>query len=194
MHRRNVAERSIRTFKAHFLAILVGVDRNFPKYMWDNLLVQTESTINLMRQATLNPIFSAWEYYNGAFDYPATPLGPIGCKIIIHTTSNKRKSWDQRGREGFSVRPALRHYRCIQAIDSKTKALIIIDTAEYLHEYLMQPHITEEDRMTHAIQFLTAELKDAPESIFDSQLAEIESVRAIFTNGRTIKSSVHKKQ
>ena len=82
--------------------------------MWDNLLVQTEPTINILRQATLNPSMSAWEYYNGAFDYTATPLGPIGCKIIIHTTSNKRKSWDQRGLEVFSVGPALQHYHCIQ--------------------------------------------------------------------------------
>ena len=40
VHRRNVAERAIRTFKARFLAILDGVDPNSPKYMWDNLLVQ----------------------------------------------------------------------------------------------------------------------------------------------------------
>ena len=90
VHRRNVAERAIRTFKANFLAILAEVDPHFPKYMWDNLLVHTELTINLMRQATLNPRISAWEYYNGAFNYTATPLRPIGCKIIIHTTSNKR--------------------------------------------------------------------------------------------------------
>ena len=55
VHIINVAERAIRTFKAHFLAILAGVDPNFPKYMWDNLLVQTELTINLLRQATRNP-------------------------------------------------------------------------------------------------------------------------------------------
>ena len=34
-HRRNVSERAIRTFKANFLAILAGIDTNFPKYMWD---------------------------------------------------------------------------------------------------------------------------------------------------------------
>ena len=89
VHRRNVAERAIRTLKAHFLAILSGVDPNFPKYMWDNLLVQTELTINLLRQATLNPSMSEWEYYNGAFDYTETPLGLIGCKIIIHTNSKQ---------------------------------------------------------------------------------------------------------
>ena len=98
VHRRNVTERAIRTFKSHFLEILAGVDPDFPKFMWDNFLVQTELTINLLRQATINPIMPAWEYYNGSFDYTATPLRPIRCKIMIHTTSNKRKSWDQIGR------------------------------------------------------------------------------------------------
>ena len=61
VHRRNIAERAIREFKAHFLEILAGVDPDFPKFMWYNLLVQTELTINLLRQATLNPRMSAWE-------------------------------------------------------------------------------------------------------------------------------------
>ena len=103
LHQINVAGRAIRTFKAHFLPVLAGVDPTFSKFMWDKLLVQTELKINLLRQDTLKPSMSAWEYFNGAFDYTATPWGPIGCKIIIHTTSNKRKSWDQRGREVFSV-------------------------------------------------------------------------------------------
>ena len=121
VHRKNIAERAIRTFKAHFLAILAGVDPDLPIYMWDNLLAQTELTINFLKQETLNTRISAWEYYNGAFDYSATPLGPLGCKIMIHYTSNTRKSWDQRGREGFSVVPALQNYRCIQAIEGEKK-------------------------------------------------------------------------
>ena len=60
VHRRNAAERVIRIFKANVLAVLAGVDTNFPKFMWDNLLVQTELTINLLRQATLKPSMSAW--------------------------------------------------------------------------------------------------------------------------------------
>ena len=167
VHRRNVAERAIRTFKAHFLAILAGVDPNLPKYMWENLLVQTELTIKLLQKATLKPSMPAWEYFNGAFDYTATPLGPIGCNIIIHATSNKRKSWDQRGREGFSVGPALQHYHCIQEIDSKTKALIVTDIVEYLHEYLTQPHVTAEDRMTHTKHVWSSALKNVPTSIYN---------------------------
>ena len=101
---------------------------------------------------------------------------------MTHNTSNKIKSWEQIGREGFSVGTALQNYRCIQAIDGKTKVLIIAYTSEYLRRYLTQPHIIAEDRMTHAIQFLTAALKDVPASICNSQLAVIDAVRAIFTN------------
>ena len=121
--------------------------------MWDHLSVETKLITNFLRQATLNQSMSAWKYYNGAFYYTETPLGTIGCKINIHATQNKRKLWDQRGREGFSLGPALQHYRCMQAIDGNTKTLIITDATKYLHEYLTHPHITSEDRMTHAIHF-----------------------------------------
>ena len=116
VHQRNIADKAIRIFKADCISVLDGVYPNFPKLMSDNLLVQTELTINLIWLATLNPSMSAWEYFNDAFDFTATTLGTIGCKLIMHTTKNKLESWDHREREGFSVGPALEHYRCIQAI------------------------------------------------------------------------------
>ena len=60
VHCRNAAERAIRTFKAHFLAILSDVGSYFPSSLWDTLLPQTELTLNLLRQATLAPDMSAW--------------------------------------------------------------------------------------------------------------------------------------
>ena len=59
MHCQNMAERAICTFKDHFLAILAGIDSAFPPYLWDLLLPQVELTLNLLRQATLNPRISA---------------------------------------------------------------------------------------------------------------------------------------
>jgi hypothetical protein len=58
MHRRNRAERAIRTFKDNFLAILAGVDAAFPPYLWDLLLPQEELTLNHLWQSTLNPRIS----------------------------------------------------------------------------------------------------------------------------------------
>ena len=63
VHCRNAAEHAIRTFKAHFLASIAGVDRAFPSSLWDTLLPQMELTLKLLRQATLAPEISAWEYY-----------------------------------------------------------------------------------------------------------------------------------
>ena len=62
VHRRNAAENAIRDFNAHFLAILAGVDRAFPRSLWVTLLPHTKITLNLLRQATLAPDISVWEY------------------------------------------------------------------------------------------------------------------------------------
>ena len=50
MHQRNAAKHAIRTFKAHFLAILAGIDTAYPTNQWDLLLPHTELTLNLLRQ------------------------------------------------------------------------------------------------------------------------------------------------
>ena len=38
MHWRNVAERAIQTFKAHFISIMTGDASNFPSHQWDILI------------------------------------------------------------------------------------------------------------------------------------------------------------
>ena len=48
MHRRNITERMIQTFKSHFLSIIAGVSAIFPKFLWDKLLLQTGTTLNLI--------------------------------------------------------------------------------------------------------------------------------------------------
>ena len=37
-HRRNIAEKAIQTFKNHFVSILCGTDKDFPLYLWADLL------------------------------------------------------------------------------------------------------------------------------------------------------------
>ena len=55
VHLRNAAEHAIETFKVRFLSVLAGFDPTLPKYLWDLLLDQTKLTLNLLRQATLDP-------------------------------------------------------------------------------------------------------------------------------------------
>ena len=55
VHQRNIAEKAIHTFKAYFLSVLAVVNPTFLNFLWDNLLVQTEITLKLLRKTTLNP-------------------------------------------------------------------------------------------------------------------------------------------
>eukprot|EP00804_Cyclotella_cryptica_P025750 CCRYP_002938-RA/>CCRYP_002938-RA protein AED:0.38 eAED:0.38 QI:0/0/0/1/0/0/2/0/236 len=124
IHRRNLAERAIQTFKAHFLSILPNVSKAFPNYIWDKLIPQTELTLNLLRQSSITPSLSAWEYFNNTpFNFDATPLGPCGCPVIIHNKPSKRSPWALCGHDGFNIGPALSHYCCFQVVDADTKAI-----------------------------------------------------------------------
>ena len=78
IHLQNSSQREIRTFKAQFISILAGVVDDLPRRHWDQLLPKAESTLNLLRQAKIKPELSAWTYMMGAFNYDATPLGPLG--------------------------------------------------------------------------------------------------------------------
>ena len=46
IHRRNKAERAVRTWKNHFTATLAGVNPDFPLAAWDKLIEQSEITLN----------------------------------------------------------------------------------------------------------------------------------------------------
>ena len=49
MHRRNAAERGIRTWKNHFVAGLSSTDSKFPLSLWSKLIEQANITLNLLQ-------------------------------------------------------------------------------------------------------------------------------------------------
>jgi hypothetical protein len=68
-HRRDAAERAIRTFKEHFAAGLSSVEPTFPLHLWDRLLPQAEITLNLLRTSRLHPQLSPAAHFRGLVDY-----------------------------------------------------------------------------------------------------------------------------
>jgi hypothetical protein len=47
-HQRDSAERAIRTWKNHFIAGLASTNKQFPLHLWDQLIPQTVTTLNLL--------------------------------------------------------------------------------------------------------------------------------------------------
>jgi hypothetical protein len=87
-HRRNAAERAIRTFKENFVAGLSSVDPSFPMHLWDRFLPQSEITLNLLRTSRLHPQLSVAVHYHGLVDYNKTDFAPPGSKIL-HTRNQE---------------------------------------------------------------------------------------------------------
>ena len=139
MHRKNAAERAIRTFKNHFLTGLATCPPNFPITEWDRLLDQALLTLNLLRTSRINTKLSAHAYLFGNHDFNKVPLLPPGTKIVIHNKPGKRPSWAFHGEEGWSIEPAPDHYRCIKCYLPKTHSTRISDTISIIPNIIPIP-------------------------------------------------------
>jgi hypothetical protein len=165
VHRRNAAERAIRTWQNHFIAGLCSVDKNFPLHLWDQLVPQAEISLNLLRGSRLNPKLSSWAQVNGQFDYNRTPLGPPGCRVIGHAKTEQRTSWSPHGLDGWYTGPALESYRCYEIWIWETRAIRICDTVKWFPSKVNMPKSSTEDLILTSLQDIAAALqKPAPRS------------------------------
>ena len=117
----------------------------------------------------------------GAFNYDATPFGPLGCPVIIHKKTFNRKAWDFCSKEGWSVGVSFEHYRCQLVIPAETKEVNVSDTVEFLHHFITTPTLTPEDRILHGITTLSSAIQDKPTSIYEAQIQAITKLRDICT-------------
>jgi hypothetical protein len=146
-HRCNAAKRAIRTFKEHFVAGLSSVDPSFPLHLWHRLLPQAKIMLNLLRTSRLHPQLSAAAHYHGLVDYNKTAFAPPGWKIIAHEKPEKRRTWAPHSQHGYSLGPAMHHYRCQNVYISTTASERIVDTLElFTHNYQM-PQLSSTDRL-----------------------------------------------
>jgi len=113
------------------LAILAGVDKNYPICEWDRFVPQAELTLNLLRNARVNSKLSAHAYLFGNFNFNATPLAPLGTKDIAHIKPSQRGSWSYHGEEAWYVGPSMDHYRCVTCFFPSTRAVRDLDTVEF---------------------------------------------------------------
>jgi hypothetical protein len=170
-HRRNKAERAIRTFKNHFIALLAGVDPSFPMCAWNELLEHAEITVNLLRPCPTHPRISAWEGLNGPYDYDAHPLAPPGTAVTIFETPDQRKSWDKHGVQGYYIGPALQHYRCYKVWVTHSGSVRTTETlAWHPHGYAWNTP-SPLDMVVESSNLLTAALKNLAQA--DPHMASI---------------------
>jgi hypothetical protein len=155
VHRANVAEKAIKTFKYHFTTILAGVDDLFPMHLLDRLLPQAEMRLNMLRPANATPTVSAYMYAHGNHDFNAHPLAPLGCSVQLFETPEVRKWWDAHSVNGWYLGTSFKHYCNSKVYCKKTGAERILDTVWFKHKYLTIPSLTAADHIVNAAAKLT---------------------------------------
>lgn len=187
VHRRNAAERAIRTFANHFIAGLCSTDENFPLHLWDQLIHQAEITLNLMRGSRINPNLSAFAQLNGTFDFNRHPMGPPGTAVLAHEKPTARTTWSPHALEGWYVGPALNSYRCYNVWITDARDTRICDTLEWFPKHVKIPSSSTNDIILAALQDIaTALRKPTPASPLaprtDSQVQALLDLISLLTN------------
>jgi hypothetical protein len=154
-------------------------------HMWDRLLPQAEITLNLLRTSRLHPQLSAAAHYHGLVDYNKTAFAPPGSKIIAHEKPGKRRTWAPHGQHGYSLGPAMHHYRCQNVYISTTASERIVDTLGFFPHNYQMPQLSSTDRLLMAAKDMTDALQNPHPAVpfasvgFDT-IAALTDLAAIF--------------
>jgi hypothetical protein len=155
-HRRNSAERAIRSFKDHLIAGLCSTDKSFPMHLLDRILPQAFMTLNMLRTSRINPKLSAATHIFGQYDFKRAPMAPPGTRIIAHETPGRRRTWTPHGQDGWYIVTALEHYRCYNMVYiTKTRSNRIVETMDFFSQKVILPFPSSIDLATRAAADLT---------------------------------------
>ncbi len=120
-------------------------------YQWQVLPTISRITLNLLCQAPIASNMSAWEHFNGPFNFDATHLDQIICPYLPQPSFCLQLM-------GFPWPLVIQHQTrpsplLILPSDMLiTKALLVTDIVEFCHRYLNQPTVTSNDLLLHVHQ------------------------------------------
>jgi hypothetical protein len=177
-HRRNAAEQAIQSFKKHFVAGISSVDPTFPLHLWYRLSPQAEITLNLLLTLRLHPQLSATAHFHVLVDYNKTSFAPPGYKIIRHEKPGKRRTWETNGQHGYSLGPAMHHFRFQNVYILATASERIVDTLEFFPHNYQMPQLSSTDRLIMAAN----DISNAFSHIGDDTITALTTLAETFKN------------
>ena len=110
-HCRNLAERTIQTWKDHFVGVLSGTASTFSLHLWCQIIHQAEGQLLLLQQSRVNPKISTYALLCGAHDYNSAPFFPIGMETLVHDKPKKRRTFVEHCSKVFVLGNSFEHYR-----------------------------------------------------------------------------------
>jgi hypothetical protein len=78
----------------------------------------------------------------------------------LHTKPGKRRTWEPHGQHGYSLGPAMHHYRCQNVYISATASERIVDTLEFFPHTYQMPQLSSTYRLIMAAKEMTDALQN----------------------------------
>jgi hypothetical protein len=125
---------------------------------------------------------SAAAHFHGLIDYNKTAFSPPGCKIIAHEEPAKRRTWAPHGQHGYSLGPAMNHYRCQNVYISATASERTMDTLEFFPHNSPIPQLSSTDRLIIGANDMTNALKNTHPKVPFAKVGD-DTIEAHTTGG-----------
>jgi hypothetical protein len=174
------------------LVAIAAMPRNAPSGLSKNTLWQVSPKLtlplhlwDLLRTSILHPQLSTAAHFHGLLDYNKTYFAPPGWKIIAHEKPGKRRTWAPHGKHGYSLVPAMHHYRCQNVYISATASERIVYTLEYCPHNYQMPKVSSTDRLLMAAKDMAVALHnphlEVPFTrVRDATISALADLAAIF--------------
>jgi hypothetical protein len=162
-HMVNAAERTIQTFKVHFISVLATTDSEFPLQLWEWLPPQVEATLNMLQPLQIDPTMSAYKAIHGPYNWNRFPLAPPGCKAIIYEAPELRGSWASHRTDAWYISPSMYHYHCNHFFVPEAQSYHVSGSAELFLQHCQVPFLMWNKHLQEVIDKLVTTLHKLPQ-------------------------------
>jgi hypothetical protein len=101
---------------------------------------------------------------HGPFVYNATPIAPLGFRVLVHVKPHMRGTWDPKAEDGFYIGQAPKHYRCVTVYITETASTRITDTIAWIPQNTGVPTTSPSNKVIAAIQNVQTTIMGIPKS------------------------------
>ena len=149
-HRRNIAYKSIQTYKNHFVGVFAGINEFFPMQLWFRLLPQADMQLNIQRQSAIIPKIAAYAHVLGPHSFIHKSLSPLGCPVLAHEKPYKKGDWSDHAISAWNLGISMEHHRSLNVYRKDKRAERIVNTLFFKHKYITSPIVASKDTVVEA--------------------------------------------
>ena len=88
---------------------------------------------------------------HGNYNFNTKTMDPLGTKVLIHTHSDERVSWELNGEPCWCVGSSPNHYRCVKCYVPRTSSIVHSDSVEFFPHVMLFPSLTMQDYLQQSV-------------------------------------------